>query len=165
MDEVPIDQVLRQAIENVAERATGREERVLLEAALERAREQIEELASTAAELGASIPEHVGVAVREGFRADVLPVGRQIAEIRGLFNQAIRRLERLEAELSAERHARVEDLELLVSLVTATWRSLSARLEHSQREQAEIMATVIAAIEDLPAFDSEGRPVGHFTAA
>jgi hypothetical protein len=164
MDEVPMDEVLRRAIQNVAERAAGREERVLLEGALERAREQIEELAVTAAELGGSIPEQVGAAVREGFRAEVLPVGRQIAEIRGLFNQAIRRLERLEAEIAAERHAHVEDLELLVSLVTAAWRSVDARFDHSDEALAEAALRIIGAIEDLPPFDSELKPA-HSTAA
>lgn len=164
MGEVPMDEALRQAIHNVAERTAGREERVLLASAVERSRKQIEELAATAAELGVSIPEQVEAAVHEGFRAEVLPVGRQIAEIRGLFNQAIRRLECLEAELAAERHARVEDLELLVSLVTAAWRSLNARFDRSDEMQAEAALRIIAAIEDLPAFDSEGKPV-HYTAA
>jgi serine phosphatase RsbU (regulator of sigma subunit) len=85
--------------------------------------------------------------------------------MRGLLNQAIRRLERLEGELLAERHARVEDLELLVSLVSESWRSLDARLERSEQAHAEAMTRIIAAIEDLPAFDAEGKPVGHFAAA
>jgi hypothetical protein len=159
-----MDEVLRRAIQNVAERAAGREETALLEGALERSREQIEELAATAAELGASVPAQVGAAVREGIRADVLPVGRQIAEIRGLFNQAIRRLERLETELAAERHARVEDLELMVSLVTAAWRSVDARFDRSDEAHEEANLRIIAAIEDLPAFDSEAKPA-HSTAA
>jgi chromosome segregation ATPase len=155
-----MDKVLERAIQNVVEgTTTGRAERALLEGTLERSRKQIEDLAATAAELGASIPEEVGAAVREGIRADVLPVGRQIAEIRGLFNQTIRRLERLEDELAAERHARVEDLQLLVSLVTAAWRSVDARLDRS--DQAHLAATlrILAAIEDLPSLDSEGKPV------
>ena len=164
MNETAMDEVLKRAIQNVAERAAGRDERAHLEATLERSRRQIEELAATAAELGASVPEQVGEAVREGFRAEALPVGRQIAEIRGLFNQAIRRLERLEAELAAERHARVDDLQLLVSLVTAAWRSVDTRFDRSDEAQAEAALRIIAAIEDLPAFDSEGKPV-HYTAA
>jgi hypothetical protein len=66
----------------------------------------------------------------------VLPVGRHIAEIRGLLNQAIRRLERLEGELLAERHARVDDLALLVDLVSSGWRGVDARLERLEKAQA-----------------------------
>jgi serine phosphatase RsbU (regulator of sigma subunit) len=157
--------LLEQANERVAHAAAGRLDTAVLEATLERSRKQIEELGLAAAELEASIPDQVGVAVREGLRSEVLPVGRQIAEMRGLLNQAIRRLERLEGELLAERYARVEDLELLVGLVSESWRSLDARLDRSEQAQAEAMTRVIAAIEDMPAFDAEGKPVGHFAAA
>jgi hypothetical protein len=157
--------LLERAQERVAQGAAGRSEGAALGATLERARKQIEDLALAAAELEASIPDQVGMAVREGFRTEALPVGRQIAEMRGLLNQAIRRLERLEGEFLAERFARVEDFELLVALVTASWRSLDARLNRSEQAQAEGLTRVIAAIEDLPAFDAEGKPVGHFAAA
>jgi hypothetical protein len=161
MDEV----LLEQANKRVAQAAAARLQTSVLEATLERSRKQVEDLALTAAELEASIPDQVGVAVREGFRTEVLPVGRQIAEMRGLLNQAIRRLERLEGELLAERYARVEDLELLVALVSESWRSLDARLGRSEQALAEAMTRIIAAIEDLPAFGAEGKPVGHFAAA
>ena len=157
--------LLEQANQRVAQAAAGRLDTAVLEATLERSRKQIEDLGLTAAELEASIPDQVGVAVREGLRTEVLPVGRQIAEMRGLLNQAIRRLERLEGELLAERYARVEDLELLVALVSESWRSLDARLDRSEHAQAEAMTRIIASIEDLPAFDAEGKPVGHFAAA
>jgi hypothetical protein len=160
-----MDQLLLERAKQRVASSAGRTDAAALEAALERSRKQIEDLAITAAELEASIPHQVGVAVREGFRAEALPVGRQIAEMRGLLNQAIRRLERLEGELLAERLARVEDLALLVDLVSASWRSLDARLDRSDQAQAEAMTRVIAAIEDLPAFDAEGKPVGHFAAA
>jgi hypothetical protein len=159
-----MDEVLEQTLANVVERAAGRDETAHLEGTLERSRKQIEELAATAAELGASLPEQVGAAIRDGMRADVLPVGRQIAEIRGLLNQSIRRLERLEGELAAERHARVEDLQLLVSLVTAAWRSIDSRLSGSEDTHAEAALRIIAAIEDLPPFDSGAESV-HNTAA
>jgi len=56
-----------------------------LAAALERSRTQIETLAVATAELESSIPTQVGNAVRDGLRAEVLPVARHIAEIRGRF--------------------------------------------------------------------------------
>jgi hypothetical protein len=156
---------LERAKQRIADAAAGRPESALLEAALERSREQIAALAATAAELEVSIPGQVGTAVREGLRSEVLPVARQVAEIRGLLNQAIRRLERLEGEILAERHARVDDLALLVDLVSSGWRGLDGRLERLERSQAEDTARVIAAVEDLPAPDAEGKSVGHFAAA
>jgi hypothetical protein len=131
---------LERAKQRIADAAAGRPETAVLEATLERSRAQIEALAATAADLEASIPAHVGVAVRDGVRTEVLPVARHIAEIRGLLNQAIRRLERLEGDLLAERHARVDDLALLVELVTSGWRGVDARLERLERgghEQSE----------------------------
>jgi hypothetical protein len=43
-------------------------------------------------------------------------------------NQLIRRLERVEGDLLSERHARVDDLALLVDLVTSGWRGVEQRL-------------------------------------
>ena len=56
------------------------------------------------------------------------PVGRNLAEIRGLMNGVIRRLETLEGDALAERHARVDDLALLVDLISSGWTSVDARL-------------------------------------
>ena len=41
----------------------------------------------------------------------------------------IRRLERLESDLLAERHARIDDLALLVDLVSPAWRAMNERLD------------------------------------
>jgi hypothetical protein len=136
MDEL----ALERAKLRIAEAAAGRPGPAQLEAALERSRGQIEALAATAAELEASIPAQVGSAVRDGVRAEVLPVARHIAEIRGLLNQSIRRLERLEGELLAERHARVDDLALLVDLVSSGWRGVDARLERLEQAHASSAA-------------------------
>ena len=43
-------------------------------------------------------------------------------------SQVIRRLERIEGDALAERHARVDDLALLVDLVASGWRSVDDRL-------------------------------------
>jgi hypothetical protein len=145
MDEL----ALERAKQRIADHAAGRPAPAQLEAALERSREQIEALAATTAELETSIPVEIGAAVRGAIGTEVLPVARHIAEIRGLLNQAIRRLERLEADQLAERHARVDDLALLVDLVSSGWRGVDARLaalehqmdvlEHS-RSQVEMLA-------------------------
>ena len=77
-----------------------------LESVLERAREGLEALAVSTAEFEESLPEKVGAAVRDGMGNEVRPVARQLAEVRGLMNQVLRRLERLEGDVRAERHAR-----------------------------------------------------------
>jgi hypothetical protein len=43
-------------------------------------------------------------------------------------NQLIRRLERVEADLLTERAARVDDLALLVDLITSGWQGVDTRL-------------------------------------
>jgi hypothetical protein len=97
-------------------------------AAFERARAQMEALTQMGAELEAILPEEIGLAVREGLRAETVPVARQLAELRGLANQLIRRLGELELEIEAERLARVEDLSVLVDLIAGGWRGVDERL-------------------------------------
>ncbi|MDQ2983751.1 MAG: hypothetical protein M3R70_07480 [Actinomycetota bacterium] len=138
MDEGAIER----AQERLRDAAEGRPEPAALEAALERARAQIETLAQTAAELEATIPGKVEDAVHDGLREQVLPVARHLAEVRGLMNQSIRRLERLEGDLLAERHARVDDLALLVDLVTSGWRSVDDRLARLEKSLVVESATV-----------------------
>jgi hypothetical protein len=119
---------IKRAQDRIDEAASLRVQPAALDAAFERAREQVEALAASAAELEASLPARVGHAVEDGLRAQVLPVGRHVAEIRGLMNQLLRRLERVEGDLLAERHARVDDLALLVDLIASGWRSVEERL-------------------------------------
>jgi len=90
----------------------------------------------------------------------VLPVARHIAEIRGLLNQTIRRLERIEGDLLAERHARVDDLALLVDLVSSGWRGVDARLARLERGQTESSIDV----DELARTDVDAL-VGHAAAA
>ncbi|HLE99818.1 MAG TPA: hypothetical protein VI540_07960 [Gaiellaceae bacterium] len=151
---------LARARERIAE-AAGRPEDARIEAALERSRAQIEALAAAAAELEACVPAQIGTAVRDGLRTEVLPVARHIAEIRGLLNQAIRRLERLEGDLLAERHARVDDLALLVDLVSSGWRGVDTRLERLERGLERDGRADGATVEGLV----PPQPVEHAAAA
>src|SRR3954469_18907349 len=119
---------IKRAQARIDQAASGRVEPAALDAALERARDQVEALAAATAELEATLPLRVGDAVQDGLRAQVMPVGRNLAEIRGLMNQMIRRLERVEGDLLSERHARVDDLAPLVHLVTSGWRGVEQPL-------------------------------------
>jgi hypothetical protein len=135
-------EALKRAQERIEQAAAGRIEPADVDATLERAREQVEALAAAAAELEASLPGRVGDAVQDGLREQVLPVARHLAEVRGLMNQLIRRLERVEGDLLVERHARVDDLALLVDLVSSGWRGVDQRLARIEEGIAQQSATV-----------------------
>ena len=127
--------VLEQARRRIEEARAGGDPAARFDAALERSRAEVEALAAAAAELEQTLPDRVGDAVRDGLAREVLPVARSLAEIRGLLNQALRRLERLEQELLAERAARIDDLALMVELVSSGWQGVDARLERLERER------------------------------
>jgi len=112
-------------VDDAVERARARlADQPAMDAALERARAAVEALAQTTAELEAGLP----VAIQDGLQEHFRPSARHLAEVRGLMNQVIRRLEGLETDLLAERHARVDDLALLVDLIASGWESVNARL-------------------------------------
>jgi hypothetical protein len=74
------------------------------------------------------IREQLRESLREGLREEAAPISRRLAEVKGLSNNAIRRLENIEATIELERNARVDDLALLVELLTEGWRAMDARL-------------------------------------
>ena len=72
-----------------------------------------------------------------------------LAEVRGLSNQTIRRLERLQLDLDAERRARIEDLALLVDLIASGWHGVERRLDRLERSIDRLERSL------------EDRPVGR----
>ncbi len=137
---------LERARTRLAEAREERPSRLDLEAALERAESALDGLARTAAELEATVPERLGSAIGEGMRAEVVPVARQIAEVRGLTGQVVRRLEGLQAEIAAERRERLDDLALLVELIGSGWRGVERRLDRAER----ILDRIERALEERP---------------
>jgi len=125
--------------DRLAEVAAARTQPSDVDAALDRARKQIEALAQASAALEATLPQQVGDAIRDGIRSEAQPLGRQVAELRGLSNQLIRRFEHLEGDLAAERAARVEDLALLVDLIRAGWQSVDERLARMEPRMADVV--------------------------
>jgi hypothetical protein len=125
-----VGRAVERANERLAEAAEGRVTPAAVEAALERAREAIESLAQVSAELQAGLPE----AIQDGLKEQFRPSARHLAEVRGLTNQVLRRLERIEGDLLAERHARVDDLALLVDLAASGWESVNRRLAKIEQE-------------------------------
>jgi hypothetical protein len=137
---------LQRAQERIEAAAAARVAPADLDATLERAREQVAALAATTAALEASLPGRVGDAVQDGIREQVLPVARHIAEVRGLLNSLIGRMEMLQGDVLAERHARVDDLALLVDLIAAGWRGIEQRLDRIERklEGGDVVALPLA---------------------
>jgi hypothetical protein len=142
------EDAIGRAKERLRAAAEGRTDPADVEAVLERAREGVEALAQLTAELESSLPERLGNAVQDGLREQVIPVGRNLAEVRGLMNQVIRRLERIEGDTLSERHARVDDLALLVDLITSGWKSVDERLEQLERNLQSSGGAIVYRIED-----------------
>src|SRR4051812_40892365 len=112
------------AMERAQERVEQRADGAALDALLVRAREQVEALAAATSALEESLPSRV----EEAVQGQAQPLGRNLAEIRGLMNQLLRRLSSVESDLLTERNARVDDLALLVDLVSSGWKGVDARL-------------------------------------
>jgi hypothetical protein len=103
----------------------------------------------------APLDEQIAAAVRDGVRSEAAPVGRHLAEVRGLSVRAIRQLERIEAGLGAERSARVDDLAILVELISAGWRTVDERLARIEEllggdERLDVLALAGAEQDELP---------------
>lgn len=73
--------------------------------------------------------DEIREALRDGLREEAAPISRRLAEVKGLSNNAIRRLEGIEQTMDAERNARIDDLALLVELLTEGWKAMNARLD------------------------------------
>ena len=142
------EEALDRAIERLAEADRDRTSPADVDAALERARAQVEALAEFCGSLEANLPDRVENAVRDGVRSEALPVARQMAEVRGLAGQTIRRLERLEGQLLAERRGRLDDLALLVDLVSASWKGVDRRLARMERGLETGSGAVVYRIEE-----------------
>lgn len=139
---------IERANERLRQATEGRAEPAVVDAALERARHQVESLAETTAQLEATLPARVGEAVQTGLRQEVLPVARHLAEVRGLSANTVRRLERLEGDLLAERHARVDDLALIVDLIVSGWHGVDERLARLERALGADEGAIVYRIED-----------------
>ena len=142
------NRAIERALQRLATAGERRSDPAEVEANLERARTQVEALALAAAELESALPERVGNAVRDGVRAEALPLARHVAEVRGLMNNVLRRLERLDGDLHSERHARVDDLAVLVDLITSGWRSVDQRLARMEEHLQTSGGAVVYRIEE-----------------
>jgi hypothetical protein len=129
----PVERALEKADVRLTEAASNRASPADVDAALERARAAIESLALASAQMQEGLPDAIQDGLKEHFR----PSARHLAEVRGLMNQMLRRLEHLEGDLLSERHARVDDLALLVDLVASGWQSVNERLTKIEETLAD----------------------------
>ena len=139
MDEAAV----QRAVDRIVEARESRADPAALEAVLDRARKQVESLTVATTVMQVGIPGLIKDGLQEQFR----PSARHLAEVRGLMNQLIRRLESLETELQAERNARIDDLALLVELISSGWRSANEKLERIESELHQEPGAVVYRLE------------------
>jgi hypothetical protein len=138
---------IARAQQRIEDAAAGRTDPAAFDSALHRARAAVEALASTTARFEAGLP----VAIQDGLREHFRPSARHLAEVRGLTNQIIRRLERIEGDMLTERHARVDDLALLVDLIASGWRSVEERLGRLEEGLKRDGGAIVYSLEDRQA--------------
>jgi hypothetical protein len=109
---------------------------------LARSERHVDELRRSASELAAILPTRVEAAVARALGEDEGGLGRRIDHVVDQGGRLSAALERVENDLLSERMARVEDLEVLVGLVSGGLTSLRADLRAVQRELAELRSVV-----------------------
>src|SRR4051812_1039592 len=118
---------------------------------LVRSERHVDELRRSAGELAAILPTRVEAAVARALGEDEGGLGRRLDQVLDQSGRVTAAVERVERDLLSERMARVEDLEVLVDLVSGGLSALRADLRSVRRELAELQAVV-------------GQPL-HFTVA
>ena len=109
---------------------------------LARSERHVDELRRSASELAAILPTRVEAAVARALGEDEGGLGRRLDQVVDQTGALAAAVERVESDLLAERMARVEDLEVLVDLVSGGLTSLRADLRAVRRELAELQAVV-----------------------
>jgi hypothetical protein len=121
-----------------ASEPTGPDLRTLLA----RSERHVDELRRSASELAAILPTRVEAAVARALGEDEGGLGRRLDHVVDQTGRLAGAVERVESDLLSERMARVEDLEVLVELVSGGLTALRADLRSVRRELAELQAVV-----------------------
>ena len=132
---------------------------------LARSEQHVDELRRSASELAAILPTRVEAAVARALGEDEGGLGRRLDTVLDRSGQLTAAVERVERDLLAERMARVEDLEVLVDLVSGGLSALRADLRSVRRELADLQAVVgqplqvtVAREQSADAVASDRRP-------
>ena len=103
---------------------------------LVRSERHVDELRRSASELAAILPTRVEAAVARALGEDEGGLGRRLDEVLAQSGSLTAAVERVERDLLAERMARVEDLEVLVDLISGGLGALRADLRAVRGELA-----------------------------
>jgi len=109
---------------------------------LARSERHVDELRRSASELAAILPTRVEAAVARALGEDEGGLGRRLDTVLDQSGRLTAAVDRVERDLLAERMARVEDLEVLVDLVSGGLSALRADLRSVRKELAELQAVV-----------------------
>ena len=127
---------------------------------LARSERHVDELRRSASELAAILPTRVEAAVARALGEDEGGLGRRLDTVLDQSGQLTAAVERVERDLLAERMARVEDLEVLVDLVSGGLTALRADLRSVRRELAELQAVVGQPLHVTVAREQGTEPAG-----
>ena len=125
---------------------------------LARSERHVDELRRSASELAALLPTRVEAAVARALGEDEGGLGRRLDHVVDQNGALTAALERVENDLLAERMARVEDLEVLVDLVSGGLTSLRADLRAVRTELAELQAVLGRPLQVTVAREQAERP-------
>jgi hypothetical protein len=137
MDTAGTGDPLESARENAMDRIRGLREREPaagagampdLRTILNRAEQNVGAMHDVARDLAALLPTRVEAAVARALGEDEGGLGRRLDEVRAEVLQTGAAVERIERDLVAERLGRVEDLEVLVDLLSAGLAAMRAQL-------------------------------------
>ncbi len=109
---------------------------------LARSERHVDELRRSASELAAILPTRVEAAVARALGEDEGGLGRRLDQVIDQTGGLAAAVARVEGDLLAERMSRVEDLEVLVDLVSGGLGALRADLRAVRTELADLRAVV-----------------------
>lgn len=88
--------------------------------------------------LRANSPGSAGSLMYEAVRVEVRPVLEQVAATGDLTDEIVRLLRNRQASEQVERRERLEDLALLIDLMTTSWQNVDRRLGRIERKLEEL---------------------------
>jgi phage shock protein A len=124
---------------------------------LARAEGNVSELRGTAQELAALLPTRVEAAVARALGEDEGGIGRRLDEVRSEVFETAEAVDRIERDLLAERLGRVEDLEVLVDLLTGGIAAVRADVARLTRNVEALAARI-----DAPLHVTIDRPTDGY---
>jgi hypothetical protein len=97
--------------------------------------ELLQTFTAAAAKLQQRLPEDVGNVVYEAVRVEVRPMAQHLAQMEQLFQQVVRRIDEVG---ESERRERLDDVALMIELITTGWRTVDRRLGRLERMVARL---------------------------